>query len=74
MPKTTKTTETQVKCEDCGDPVDLGYPYNLQRQVTGWEQVRQSGGANKIVGRETTGKWRHTACAINIPGQEKLFD
>lgn len=66
--------KTDPKCEDCDEVLNLDYPYNLQREVKGWEQVRQGGGANKIVGRKTTGKWRHTACAVNIPGQEKLFE
>lgn len=74
MAQKTEEQTGDVKCEDCGETLNLNYPFNLQRQVTGWEQVRQSGGANKIVGRKTTGKWRHTACAVNIPGQEKLFE
>jgi hypothetical protein len=37
-------------CDLCGErPADLKY-----REVTGWEEVRSQGGANKIIARQVT--------------------
>jgi hypothetical protein len=63
-----------ASCDSCGEAVDINATSGIQRKIKGWEELRRGGGANKIVGRKPTGEWRHSACAINIPGQESLFD
>jgi hypothetical protein len=61
------------KCVECGDFVKMNS--GAYRQITGWEEIRGQGGANKIVGRVTTGQVMHHACLTSKrsnPGQGML--
>ena len=63
------------ECVVCGDEVNVRSA-GWYRQVTGWEQVRGGGGANKIALRETTGQLMHLACMDKkrmAPGQGAMF-
>lgn len=73
-PKSPKIENFQVLCENCGEAVDTNSRYGVQRKITGWEELRKGGGANKIIGREATGEWRHSACQYYVEGQERLFE
>lgn len=68
-----RPNDYHVKCVMCGEALDVNSRYGVQRKIEGWEELRRDGGANKIVGRNPTGEWRHTACAYHIPGQDTLF-
>ncbi len=62
-------------CVSCGEPVNVRSA-GWYRQVTGWEQVRTGGGANKIALREPTGQVMHLACMDKknmAPGQGNMF-
>jgi len=48
-------------CTYCGEQVKPGQS-GVHREITGWEELRASGGANKIVDREETGRWAHRSC------------
>lgn len=48
-------------CAFCGDPVNPRMA-GTHREVTGWEELRTGGGANKIVVRAETGQWAHRSC------------
>lgn len=49
-------------CDFCREqPVDQRY-----REVTGIEELRAQGGANKIIGRRETGRMCCTLCAHKI--------
>lgn len=49
-----------MKCDLCGD--DIFEYVGTYYEVTGWEQVREHGGANKIAKRQRTGKAAHKSC------------
>lgn len=49
-----------MKCEFCGEDTRGGVGDYFE--VVGWEQVRESGGANKITKRKRTGKVAHKHC------------
>lgn len=49
-----------INCDVCGRTVTPRAPN--YRKVTGWEQVRKSGGANQITLREEHGVWAHYSC------------
>lgn len=65
-------------CPFCREEVPKGH--GALRAVTGWEEVRKGGGANKIVGRRETGEWAHSWCVQfkqkgeEIQGQERMFE
>lgn len=65
---------SDILCTVCELPVNINLRYGAQRRVTGWEELRKEGGANKIVDRVLTGEWRHTACSYEVPGQESLWE
>ena len=49
-------------CDLCGvRPADLRY-----REVTGWEEVRAQGGANKIIARTETGRRACRDCIFRM--------
>ena len=62
-------------CTVCRQPVDVRRDRWL-REITGWEELRSGGGANKIVDRVTTGQMMHSAC--RLPSRDKnqgvMFD
>lgn len=65
-----------MDCEYCGEPVTaiVGSYF----EISGWEQVREKGGANKIAKRKRTGKIAHKRCmedliAGNSPDQGTMF-
>lgn len=53
--------EVMGYCEYCGREV-RNAPGGNCRQVTGWEELRGQGGANKITDRKETGKVAHFVC------------
>ena len=56
-------TDEVVPCAFCGGRVNFHLrDGTVLRQVDGWEEPREQGGANKIIGRQETGLWAHTAC------------
>ena len=62
-----------AKCCYCDDPASPRY-----REIRGWEEVRKQGGANKITGREETGRYACDECIRAIrngypPGHARLF-
>jgi hypothetical protein len=70
-----------IVCEDCGEPVKPG-TIGTYRELTGWEKVRPTGGANGVVLRRETGKLLCNGCGERrkmdirrgiIPGQETLL-
>ena len=46
------------------------------REITGWERLREQGGANAIAQRRETGRLAHKTCvdapAVVIPGQLEM--
>lgn len=50
-----------MKCCYCGNPPDPQY-----REITGWEQLRAEGGANKIIARRETGRLICRQCMVAI--------
>ena len=52
---------TAELCWFCSKIVDTGGG-GWYRQVSGWEQVRSAGGANKIALRQTRGNVAHAHC------------
>lgn len=65
-----------MNCDLCDEPVTV--IVGSYFEVTGWEQVREKGGANKIAKRKRTGKIAHKRCmedliAGNSPDQGHLF-
>lgn len=48
-------------CAFCDEPVNT-WRKGAHREITGWEELRSGGGANKIVDREETGRWAHRSC------------
>jgi hypothetical protein len=54
-------TAARSRCCYCGQPCDPRY-----REVTGWEQVRSQGGANRIIARTETGRYVCTLHAQQI--------
>lgn len=52
-----------IICEICGGDVSGQSPN--YRLVVGWEQIRRTGGANKIARRHELGKWAHRDCVEN---------
>lgn len=63
-------TAAPPECAVCHTPINVHGP-GVVFQVTGWEQPRSQGGANKIVGRNRTGYAAHAAC-VKEPGQTRL--
>lgn len=66
-----------MRCEFCDEPV-LNGGVGTYYEITGWEQVREHGGANKIALRQRTGKVAHKFCmderlAGRSPDQGKMF-
>jgi len=60
-------------CTVCGRDVRLT-SRGWCREVSGWEEVRKGGGANKIMRRKTTGKVAHYSCLTDeLERQEALF-
>lgn len=59
-------------CAVCGDEVKVGKRQGWAREVIGWEEVRSSGGANKIMLRNVTGRVMHMVCIGVQPEQERL--
>lgn len=62
-------------CYVCAQPVTLSRRGGWLRQVTGWEEPRRQGGANKIVQRRTTGEVAHVGCVAGLehtPNQEAM--
>jgi len=65
------------KCSGCGNgPLPLNMP-GIYHEVTGFEEVRAGGGANKIVLRERTGKILCASCVAKrksgiAPAQEGM--
>jgi hypothetical protein len=60
-----------IPCVVCGESVNVRQ-MGAHRAVTGWEELRGDGGANKIVLRKETGRWAHRGCISEVPGQESL--
>lgn len=61
-------------CVKCGEHVVM--QTGAYRQVIGWEEVRKSGGANKVTERVTTGQVMHRSCMVkrnHHPGQGEMF-
>jgi len=56
----------RVECRYCGKEVDPSHRAGNYRRVTGWEQTRMQGGANKITLREDTGEWAHRNCVETL--------
>jgi hypothetical protein len=62
-------------CVRCGEEVRMN-TYGHYRQIIGWEETRNKGGANKITDRVTTGQVMHRACMVKRhqhPGQGNMF-
>lgn len=55
-------SDSAQRCIYCNDYVSTRSGAGNMRQVTGWEELRRGGGANKIVRRTPTGLWAHRAC------------
>jgi hypothetical protein len=61
-----------LRCDVCDLPVRPGKFY---REITGWEELREGGGANKITLRTETGKVRCQPCMdfAKLRGQGSLL-
>jgi hypothetical protein len=51
-----------IDCAHCGLPVSTDHSDRHFREVQGWEQVREGGGANAIAMRKELGPWIHHWC------------
>jgi len=56
-----------ILCPWCGDEVNTK-KNGVMRFVTGWEETRSQGGANKIAFRTETGQWAHKGCVESHGG------
>lgn len=65
----------KIHCWFCDEELALTrHVSGTMREITGWEELRRGGGANKIVRRRTTGKWAHRACVeMSLRQSERLF-
>ena len=61
-------------CAVCDREVNINKKHGWVREVTGWEEVRPAGGANKIMRRKTTGLVAHYSCLTDeVDNQEAFF-
>ncbi len=61
------------KCIECGLEINIRAKSGWMREITGWEEVRKGGGANKIANRETTGRVAHPYCLKADFSQEAML-
>ncbi len=61
------------RCSECHVMFDASRKGTM-REITGWEETRHQGGANRIARRMQTGRYAHRACIQLLAGQdESLF-
>lgn len=52
---------TIVPCDECREPIRVGAPGTF-REVVGWVQFREGGGAHAIALERPTGRYVHRLC------------